>query len=213
MNPVLAYLLVSLIGYLLGSSNMAYYIAKHRGLDIRSIGTGNPGASNAMMLMGWKTGILVGVHDVGKAILAVWLCGMLFPGLALGREIAGAACVLGHLFPFYLGFRGGKGFASSFGMIVALDWRFALALVVALVVLVLLTDYIVVGTVTTVVSYPVYCLITHQLFAALLISAVSVIILVKHRENFARILNGTEVGLRKAHRGEMRVDRENSKLE
>lgn len=207
MPLFLRYLLAVCIGYLLGCSNMAFYIARSRGLDIRRAGTGNPGASNAMLLLGWKVGILVALHDIGKAALAVWLCSLLFPALPLVRETAGLACVLGHLFPFYLRFHGGKGFASSLGMIAALNWRFALALGLAIVVLVLITDYIVVGTVTTVVSYPVYCLITSQFIAAILLTLVALIILYKHRENFVRILNGTEVGLRKAHRGDLRVDK------
>ena len=208
MSTVLSYVLVVLIGYLIGCSNLAYFIAKAKGLDIRQVGTGNPGASNAMMLLGWKVGILVGVHDIGKAVVAVLLCNALFPALPFCRVVAGVACVLGHLFPFYLSFRGGKGFASTLGMIAALDWRFALALGAAIVVLVLITDYIVVGTVTTVLSYPIYCLVTHQLVAAGLVAVIAAIILFKHRANFVRIFKGTEVGLRKAHRGEMRVDKE-----
>lgn len=208
MSTVLSYVLVVLIGYLIGCSNLAYFIAKAKGLDIREVGTGNPGASNAMMLLGWKVGILVGIHDIGKAVIAVLLCSALFPALPFCRVVAGVTCVLGHLFPFYLSFRGGKGFASTLGMIAALDWRFALALGAAIVVLVLITDYIVVGTVTTVLSYPIYCLVTHQLVAAGLVAAIAAIILFKHRANFVRIWKGTEVGLRKAHRGEMRVDKE-----
>ena len=205
---MIGYVLTALLGYLIGSSNLAYYIARRRGINIHSTGTGNPGASNAMMLMGWKTGILVGAHDIGKAALAALLCGLLFPELPLAREIGGAACVLGHLFPFYLGFRGGKGFASSLGVILALNWRFALILGVAIVVLVLITDYIVVGTMLTVVSYPIYCLATRQFMAAALLAMVSLIIIYKHRANFVRIMNGTEVGLRRANRGELRVDRD-----
>lgn len=208
MSTVLSYVLVVLIGYLIGCSNLAYFIAKAKGMDIREVGTGNPGASNAMMLLGWKVGILVGIHDIGKAVVAVLLCNALFPALPFCRVVAGVACVLGHLFPFYLSFRGGKGFASTLGMIAALDWRFALALGAAIVVLVLITDYIVVGTVTTVLSYPIYCLVTHQLVAAGLVAVIAAIILFKHRANFVRIFKGTEVGLRKAHRGEMRVDKE-----
>ena len=185
------YLPIVLIGYLLGSSNMAYYLAKYKGVDLRGNGSGNPGASNAMILMGWKAGILVGAHDIGKASLAVWLCQTLFPSLPVAGEVAGAACVLGHLFPFYLRFRGGKGFASYLGMIAVLNWRFLLGLVVVMAVLVLLTDYIVVGTVTTVVSYPVYCLTTHHFLAALLLATLSLLIMYKHRENFKRILNVT----------------------
>ena len=206
MNPIISYVLIALLGYLLGSCNLAYFIARRRGINIQKTGTGNPGASNAMMLMGWKTGILVGLHDIGKAVLATWLCGVLFPDVLLSREVAGAACVLGHLFPFYLSFRGGKGFASSLGVIAALNWRFALILGVAIIVVVLITDYIVVGTMLTVVSYPIYCLATHQQLAALMLALVSLIIIYKHRTNFVRILKGTEVGLRRAHKGELRVD-------
>ncbi len=207
MNPIVSYVLVVLLGYLIGCSNLAYYIARAKGVDIFHKGSRNPGASNAMMLMGWKTGILVGLHDIGKALLAVWLCGLLFPELPLARETAGAACVLGHMFPFYLGFRGGKGFASFFGAVTALSWRFALILGI-IIVAVLITDYIVVSTAITVVSYPIYCLATHRLLAAAMLAAVSLIILYKHRMNFVRILKGTEVGLRRANRGELRVDRE-----
>lgn len=207
MNPILSYGLIALGGYLLGSVNLAYFIAKRRGVDILRTGTGNPGASNAMMLLGWKTGILVGLHDIGKAFLAAWLCGLLFPEVPLSRVVGGAACVLGHLFPFYLAFRGGKGFASTLGVIAALNWRFALILGVAIIVVVLITDYIVAGTVLTVVSYPIYCLATRQLIAAAILAGIGLIILVKHRENFIRIIKGTEVGLRRANRGELRVDR------
>ena len=208
MSRIVSYALIVLLAYLLGTSNLAYFIARRRGINILQTGTNNPGASNAMMLMGWKMGILVGLHDIGKALLATWLSGVLFPDLPLSRELAGAACVLGHLFPFYLSFRGGKGFASTLGMIAALNWRFALLLGVAIIAVVLITDYIVTGTVLTVLSYPIYCLATHQLIAAAILAGVALIILMKHRVNFVRIWKGTEVGLRRAHKGELRVDRE-----
>ena len=208
MSQIVSYALIVLLAYLLGTSNLAYFIARRRGINILQTGTGNPGASNAMMLLGWKTGILVGLHDVGKAFLAAFLAGLLFPELPLSREVAGAACVLGHLFPFYLSFRGGKGFASTLGMIAALNWRFVLLLGVAIIVVVLITAYIVTGTVLTVLSYPLYCLATHQLIAAAILAGIALIILMKHRVNFVRIWKGTEVGLRRAHKGELRVDRE-----
>ncbi len=208
MSRIVSYALIVLLAYLLGTSNLAYFIARRRGINILQTGTNNPGASNAMMLLGWKTGILVGLHDIGKAFLAAFLAGLLFSELPLSREVAGAACVLGHMFPFYLRFRGGKGFASTLGMIAALNWRFVLLLGVAIIVVVLITDYIVTGTVLTVLSYPIYCLATHQLIAAAILAGVALIILMKHRVNFVRIWKGTEVGLRRAHRGELRVDRE-----
>ena len=207
MPTFLRYLLIVLIGYLLGSLNLAYFLSRKRGVDIFHLGSCNPGTSNAMILMGWKAGVLVGIHDIGKALVAVWLCGFLFPELPYCREIAGFCCVLGHLFPFYLRFRGGKGFATYLGVIGGLNMPYALILGAVIILLVLITDYMVSGTMATVISFPIYCLITHHFFAAALLAVLTAIILYKHRENFVRILNGTEIGLRRANRGELRADR------
>ena len=205
LSPYSAYPLIALLGYVIGSSNMAYYIARLRGVDLRAGGSGNPGASNALILMGWRAGVLVGAHDIGKAVLAVWLARLLFPGAALGGTAAGVACVLGHMFPFYLRFRGGKGFASYLGMTLALNWRFALALLVAVAVLLLVTDYIVVGTMTTVISFPAYCALSRHYAMAALLCVASAVIIWKHRANLVRIANGTEIGFRAAKRGDHRI--------
>jgi len=125
------YLLILLIGYLLGCSNMAVYLAAAQNVDLRSGGSGNPGASNALILMGWRAGLLVGAHDIAKAVLAVLLCRLLFPAVPLAGALSGAACVVGHMFPFYMRFHGGKGFAAYLGMTLALNWRFALLLLLA----------------------------------------------------------------------------------
>ena len=124
------YILVILTGYLLGCSSMAWYLAKLYKADLRGSGTGNLGASNTVVLLGWKAGVLTALHDILKAFLAVLIAGWLFPDLEHGRAAAGVACVLGHIFPFYLTFKGGKGFASFFGMTLALNWRLALVIAV-----------------------------------------------------------------------------------
>ncbi len=205
MPSVASYSLVVLIGYLLGSLNLAVLLAKRRGVDLRAGGSGNPGASNTVTLMGWKAGVLVGVHDIAKAALAVWLCTKLFPALPYAGITAGVSCVLGHIFPFYLRFRGGKGFASYLGMTLALNWKFALAIGLAIVILVLITDYIVVGTMATVVSFPVFCAINHLYITALLLCLASLVIIWKHRANLVRICHGTEIKVRSAGKGSYRV--------
>ena len=206
INQFSVFPLIALIGYVIGTSNMAVYLAKLKGVDLaHDGGTGNPGASNALILMGWKAGVLVGAHDIGKAVLAVWLAGVLFPEVALSGAVAGVACVIGHMFPFYMHFRGGKGFAAYLGMTLALNWKFALGLLIAIALLVLVTDYIVVGTMTTVVSFPAYCAATHHYVMALLLCVASAIMIYKHRSNLVRIANGTEIGLRSAGRGDHRV--------
>lgn len=203
---ILLYGTAVLLGYLLGCSNMAFYLSRLAGVDLRKGGSGNLGASNAMILLGWRAGILVGAHDIGKAILAVALARLLSPSLPLASAAAGVACVLGHMFPFYLRFRGGKGFASYLGMTIALNWKFALILLVIVVAVTLITDYIVVGTVTTMLLVPTYLGIsTRDWMLVLILCVASAVILYKHHENYVRIWRGTEVGFRRANRGDDRV--------
>lgn len=202
----MGYLIVIALAYLIGTSSMTLYLSKLQKVNMRAGGSGNLGASNAVLLMGWKAGVLVAIHDIGKAVLAVWLAQRLFPALPYVGAVAGVCSVLGHIFPFYLKFKGGKGFASYFGMTLALNWRLALALFFVVLVVTFLTDYIVVGTVTTTLSVPVYLGIAQKdrILPCILLIA-STVIWYKHRENFVRILNGTEIGLKSAFKGEHRV--------
>lgn len=200
------YLAVILIGYLLGCSNMAYYITRMKNADMRKYGSGNLGASNATILFGWGAGVLVAVHDIGKSVLAVILARLLFPELPYAGAAAGVASVLGHIFPFYLKFKGGKGLASFIGMSLALNWKIALAALVILVLATLITDYIVCGTLSVIVTFPVALGITSQnLILTLIVLVATAVIIVKHLENFKRILNRTEIGLRSTIKGENRI--------
>ena len=199
------YLLVILISYLLGCSSMAWYLAKAANANLRSSGTGNLGASNAVVLLGWKAGVLTAVHDVGKAALAVLIAGWLLPDSEYIKAAAGVACVLGHIFPFWLKFRGGKGFASFWGMTLALNWKLALVILAAVVVVTIITDYIVCGTLTTIISVPVYIGFTRGWLIALILLIATAVIFVKHWENYPRMLNGTELGLRSAIRGDNKL--------
>ena len=202
----MAYLIVSVIGYMLGCSNMAFYLAKIKGIDLSSKGSGNPGTSNAVILMGWRAGILVGAHDIGKAVLAVWIAKLLFPNAEGCAETAGVACVLGHIFPLFLKFKGGKGFASFIGMTLALNWKFAVIVLVAVVIVTVVFDYLVIGTTLTVVSLPAYVAVTSAKWIPVLILCVATgVIIFKHRKNYVRIWKGTEIGLRSTIKGEHRV--------
>jgi len=200
------YILMILLGYAVGCSNMAFYLSKLNGVDFRAGGSGNLGASNATVLMGWKAGILVGLHDIGKAALVVLLARLIFPDVPRIGAVAGVSCVLGHIFPFYLKFKGGKGFASYLGMTLALNWKLAIIVMLAVVVVTILTDYIVSGTLTTILAVPAYLGISgRDLLLALILLIATVVIIYKHWENFRRIFNGSEIGLRSTIRGEKRV--------
>lgn len=200
------YLLVIVAAYLLGCSNMALYISRIKKVDARAGGSGNLGASNATALMGWYAGITVAVHDIGKSALAVILAKTFFPALPYIGAVAGVASVLGHIFPFYLKFKGGKGFASYIGMTLALNWKLALAVMLMVLVVTVLTDYIVVGTTLTILSVPVYMGIAeHSILLALILCIATAVIIYKHRMNYVRIYNGTEIGLRSVAKGKHRV--------
>ena len=187
MSLIFKYILVVFCAYLLGSSSMSYYLAKLNHVDIRSKGSKNLGASNAMMLMGWKAGIIVGLHDIGKSALAVILANAFFSELPYIGAAAGVASVLGHIFPFYLRFKGGKGFASFIGMSLAINWKFALILLVVVVIVTLITDYIVVGTVTTIISFPTYMGFASRSYVLPLILFIATAVIIY---NIVRILCG-----------------------
>ena len=202
----MGYLAIIFGAYLIGSSNMAFYLSKLQKKNIRSSGSGNLGASNAVILLGWKAGVLVGIHDIGKAVLAVLLANWLYPELEYAAVSAGVACVLGHIYPFYLKFKGGKGFASYLGMTIALNWKLALVVLILVVVVTLVTDYIVAATATTVVTVPVAMgIMTRSWIIGLILCVATAVIIYKHWENFVRIFKGTEIKFRSAAKGEHRM--------
>lgn len=203
----LSYLFAIVGGYLLGCSNMAFYLEKITKKSVRGGGSGNLGASNTVIRLGWLAGVLVGIHDIGKALLAVYLSKWLWPETESVAAIAGIACVLGHIFPVYLKFKGGKGFASYVGVIFALDWKVALAIILMIFAVTLITDYIVAATLMTTVSAPVSLgLLQCKWLVAVILFVGSVVILYRHRENLVRIfVTGDEIGLRSASKGEHRA--------
>ena len=202
------YLLPIVLGYLLGSSNMAFYISKYQNKDLRSAGSKNLGASNAAILLGWKAGIAVAIHDIGKSALAVLLSRLLFPQLEYAAAAAGVAAVLGHIFPFYLKFKGGKGLASFYGMALALDWKLGILAGLVILLATLITDYIVIGTFSTIVVVPVYLgVVFHSLILAAIVCVASLVIFYKHWENIGRLMRREEIGLRSTVRGDNRMDK------
>lgn len=204
----MAYILSILLGYLIGCSSMAYYIGKWKHKDIRTAGSGNLGASNTAVLFGLSTGVLVAVHDIAKAAVAVLVAGWLFPEAAYAGAAAGVACVVGHIFPVFLHFRGGKGMASYFGMTLALNWKFALVLALILIAITVVTDFISLAAISLVIIVPVYLIVTTgDLLLAGILCIASAVMLMKHRENIVRIARGQEIGLRSTAKGKNRIDK------
>ena len=188
------YILCILIGYLIGTINPSYIIAKLRGFDIREKGSRNAGASNALILFGKVLGIGCAVFDIAKATFAIWLCGKLFPELAYSFAVTGAACILGHVFPFYMKFKGGKGLACLGGMILAFDWRVFLIMLAAEIIVVIVTDYICFVPLTASAVFPVvYGMMHRDVWGALIVALILPLMLYKHKENLKRIKQKTEM--------------------
>lgn len=188
------YVFCILIGYLIGAINPSYIIAKLRGFDIREKGSKNAGASNALILFGKVLGVGCALFDIAKAAFAIWLCAKFFSELAYSFAVTGVACVLGHVFPFYMKFRGGKGLACLGGMILAFEWRVFLVMLAIEIVVAFVTDYICFVPMTASAIFPfVYLIMRRDVPGALIIALILPLMLYKHKENLKRIKQKTEM--------------------
>ena len=187
------YLLCALIGYAVGTINPAYLISKLRGFDIRKQGSKNAGASNALLLLGKSIGVFCGLFDIFKATLVIWLMEWIFSDLPYVFAVTGTACILGHIFPFYMNFRGGKGLSSLGGMILAYDWRVFLIMLAGEFVIAFVSNYLCFVSLTASVIFPVvYLILRRDLLGALILMVAGACIIWRHRENLKRIQAGTE---------------------
>ena len=192
-----------LIGYLFGCFQTSYFISKKFGnKDIREIGSGNAGASNVTSEMGWKFGILAGISDVLKAFIPAKLILLIFPVSSYQQvelmAIAGMGAILGHIYPFFMDFRGGKGVACYLGMLLAIDWQIGLAAIILLILLTVITDYVSVGSILLYLTIPSLAYYTGN-YSIIVIGCTLILLIVgiiKHRINIKRIIKGTEKGLR-----------------
>ena len=165
LKTVLPYVFCILAGYLAGAVNFAWLLAKKRGFDIRTKGSGNAGTTNAGRTMGSGVAAVVFLCDALKSALMVWLAGFLFHSSPSIQTVTMAACVAGHLYPFYLEFQGGKGIAVLLGSALALDWRLFLILVAGVAVITFITDYMFIGTLSASASVSVACSSSSRLLA------------------------------------------------
>ena len=193
--------LLPLAGYLLGSIPFGYLIVRlTRGTDVRASGSGNIGATNVNRVAGAGAGLATLLLDAGKGYLAVWLAGRMTGGEVAWMAAAGLAAVVGHLYPVWLGFRGGKGVATAVGVFVPLCWMAVAAAAVVWVVVVSIWRYVslasvVAAAVLPVCTYLLYAPGTHHappLSVSLVTAGISILIIVKHRENVRRLLAGSE---------------------
>lgn len=182
-----------LLGYLLGCLNPATLVAKKKQKNIREIGTGNPGATNVLLNFGKAYGALVMLFDIAKSCVAFFLAQALFPTLPLAGYVAGCAAVVGHIFPFYLGFKGGKGLAPFGGFVLASEPFLFLFLLVTGVILMLVVNYSVALPYYAGIVYPVAMgILKRNMPIFFLCATASALILGKHAGNIKKAYYGTD---------------------
>ena len=195
--------IVAIIAYLIGSINFSVILSKKMaGFDVREKGSGNAGTTNMLRSVGKKAAAITLVCDILKGVVAILLAMLMnkiFPNSngALLVQIAGVAVILGHTFPIFFKFKGGKGVATSLGVLIMSNWQIGLICLVFALILIILTQMVSVGSIAAAILYPVLTIFIPQNYIIpgnyIIYSIVlAVIIVFNHRENVKRLLSGTE---------------------
>jgi acyl phosphate:glycerol-3-phosphate acyltransferase len=200
----------ALVGYFLGCFQTAYLVGKIvKNIDIRNHGSNNAGASNVTIVMGIKYGIFTAFMDIIKAILAVTFIKGTFPNHVELLFITGAFVVIGHVFPFYISFKGGKGAASLIGMVLAIDFKIAIIAILTIIIVCIIIDYLAIGSIAMFATLPISTyLLNYSILCVCIGVLLALLSLYKHQINIRRIIRKEEVGLRKIVR--KRILKENS---
>lgn len=197
------------VGYLFGLFQTGYFVGLIKHQDIRKSGSGNSGTTNAMRVLGKKAGAIVFIGDLLKSVIACllvkWAAGKL--GMEEKQIVlllyAGLGVILGHNYPFYLNFKGGKGIASSWGLSLVLDWRIALISIVVFIVTMYVTKYVSLGSMIGTASFLVIWLILigfgvlvvpygQAIEATIVLAVVVLLAIYRHKSNIQRLIAGTE---------------------
>jgi len=208
---IIKYILIAVIAYLLGSLNFSIILSEVvKKKDIRDSGSGNAGATNMLRTYGKKAAVGTMIGDILKVAIGIIIAFAILDvpmkyifsnpadaaeiqRVMLYKEFAGLFCVLGHIFPLYFKFKGGKGVAACTGMVIIVDWRIALILFVIFIGVILISKWISLGSIVIALLYPVLIFAFYKNFilaaVALLFTA---IVIVAHRENIKRLAKGTE---------------------
>ena len=205
---VIKLILIAVISYLLGSLNFGVILSKFvKKDDVREKGSGNAGTTNMMRSYGKIFGILTIIGDIAKVIIAIEIAFRILPADELKKifdllntnpqiclkSFAGLFAVIGHIFPCFFGFKGGKGVATSGGMVIFVNWKIALILFTVFVINLLTTKYVSLGSIIMAVLYPIMMWFFYKDLLLVVISCIfTLIVIIAHRENIKKLINGTE---------------------
>lgn len=192
---------IGLISYLIGSINSSILISKAvTGKDIRKSGSGNAGATNMLRTMGKKYAAITLIIDILKGVVAL-IIARLMQGLGVepwAEYIAGVCVVLGHNFPVFFGFKGGKGVATSLGVVMMLDWKIGLAVLIIALAVMATTRYVSLGSIIAAVTFIVLQIAVmlisgnFNLIRFVCVMILGILLIVRHSANIVRLLNHTE---------------------
>lgn len=186
------------MGYIFGCIQTSYFIGKYKfKVDVKSKGSKNAGASNGVMLFGWKYGIFIGLVDIIKAYIPTVFILYNYPDNMFLASLAGGGVILGHIYPFFMGFDGGKGMSSYFGMLLGLNPLFGFYTLISASILLMVTNYVALATIAILIFSPImlYFMYDNNIYNFNLIMSLSffsIIIFLNHIENLKKILQGTE---------------------
>ena len=206
---MVVYIIMALIAYCIGSINFSVILSKKMaGFDVREKGSGNAGSTNMLRSVGKKAAALTLICDILKGVVSIgvaMILGKVIPNMnrELLVQIAGLAVVIGHTFPVFFQFKGGKGVATSLGVLLMSNWQIGLICLVFALVIMILTKMVSLGSCGAAVLFPVLTLFINQHYTVLTNGKtgsvyfiysilLAIIVLYNHRSNIQRILNGTE---------------------
>ncbi|WP_270941971.1 glycerol-3-phosphate 1-O-acyltransferase PlsY [Romboutsia lituseburensis] len=194
---MLSYILIIIIAYLLGNISTSYLVAKKMiGVDIRTQGSGNAGSTNVLRTLGKKAGAITFLGDLLKGMIAVFIAQIVarFTGLDVitSGYIAVIGVVCGHNWPAFLGFRGGKGVATSLGAMIAVNPIIALTCFGIFLIIVAVTKYVSLGSVLGISMSPIFMMFLNNKKGLLVTLFLTISVIYTHRENIKRLLKGTE---------------------
>lgn len=197
-SSMLHLIICACIGYSFGCFSTGYIVGKMNHIDIRQYGSGNAGTTNAIRTLGFKAGIITFLGDLIKALLAIFVISLIFANsqmpLQLLKLYAGLGVVIGHNFPFYLHFKGGKGIAATAGVMFAFDWRLGVMAALIFIITVAITRYVSLGSLIISLILPIWIVVlykgdVHMLMVGLLFT---ILAFLKHNGNIIRLIKGTE---------------------
>ena len=194
------YLIIIIVSYLTGSISPSLILTKHlKGIDLRDVNSKSAGASNATLTLGLKWGVFVGVVDILKGLIPVLILRLLYPSSDYLWMIGGLSVMLGHIYPIYSKFKGGKGTSTYVGIIIGATPLIGLVLMVFLIISTIVTDYVVTGTIMYIIAVPlVFLYFDFSIISVLIVILMSILSFYKHFENTKRWLKKEELGFKEA---------------